>query len=727
MQNTTRLFIAEKPSMAAELSKSLPGPRTKQNGYYETAGGNVTWLIGHVLQQAEPDDYDEKYKKWNTEHLPIIPTDWKLLVSPSVKEQFKKVKDLIKKSEEIIHAGDPDREGQLLVDEVLDFVGISKKTKVRRILLNALDPISIQRSLEDLRDNNEFQNLKNSALARQRADWLIGMNGTRAFTLSAQKAGYTGVMNVGRVKSVTQALVVNREREIALFVPKNYYGLQSDLQHRNGALTATWIPKKNQAGLDEDGKLIDKSEIEQIQRKFTSSTEKTAKVTKYLIEKKKEFPKLPYSLSALQIAASKKHGMSPQQVLDATQKLYDNKFLSYPRSSSDYLPDTQLADVPDILCAIAAAGNNFAAWIAKTDGSLKSKAWLPGNDNKIIPHHAIIPTRLTPDLSKLPEDQQNIYYLVALNYVIQFYPAHEYNQTTIELTYENELLRATGKTTIKAGWRELFGKEEPSEEDEENRSLPPMAEGDPAAHIKSAVITKTTKPPQRFTTGTIIKAMKEIHNYVVDPELKKQLKDCEGIGTEATRAHIIDELFKGEFFKEVKKSIVPTDKCIVLVDMLPRQLKIADTTAQWEYWLSKISTGEMKIDSFMSSLVTDVRTLVETAKGTAVKPLSTAGGSQHNCPLCNKPLKAKTSKNGPFWGCTGYPECKYTANDKKGKPDLAEKPKAELSQFKCLKCGKALVARIGKKGRFWGCSGYPECSETYQDKDREPDFDSKKK
>ena len=252
-----RLYIAEKPSMGREIAKCLQGPSRNGNGFIETKDGIVTWLFGHVLQQAEPQEYDPKYKQWRAEDLPIVPQKWKLLVSDSCAQQFNIVKALINKADEIVHAGDPDREGQLLVDEVLDFVG--NKKPVKRILLNALDEKSIKDANSRLRKNEEFINLKYSALARSRADWLIGMNLSRAFTLSARRCGHQKlVLPVGRVKTPTLALVVRREREIQNFKPVDYYGIKADFQHENGTFTATWKPKDTMAGLESEGPLIDK-------------------------------------------------------------------------------------------------------------------------------------------------------------------------------------------------------------------------------------------------------------------------------------------------------------------------------------------------------------------------------------------------------------------------------------------------------------------------------------
>lgn len=320
------LFIAEKPSMAAEIAKCLPGPIHRKDGYIETGGGVVTWGYGHILRQAEPDEYDERYKKWRAEDLPIIPGKWKLLVAASCQKQYKVIKELIGKAAEIVHAGDPDREGQLLIDEVLDYV--DNKKPVKRVLLNALDEKSIKKALANLRDNQDFHNLKQSALGRSRADWLVGMNLSRAYTLSARKAGHDSVFPVGRVKTPTLALVVRREREIKDFKPTDYFLIKADFKHENGVFTAAWRAKEEQPGRDTEGRLVDAAITQALIGKMQSTAE-PARIVSYETTEKKEPQRLPFSLSALQVLAGKRYGYDPQTVLTGAQALYEKKLATY--------------------------------------------------------------------------------------------------------------------------------------------------------------------------------------------------------------------------------------------------------------------------------------------------------------------------------------------------------------------------------------------------------------
>ena len=369
-----RLFIAEKPSMGREIAANLPGPQRKGNGFIETAAGTVTWLFGHVLRQAEPQEYDAKYKIWRAEDLPIVPQKWQLLVSESSAKQFAVVRQLISQADEIVHAGDPDREGQLLVDEVLEYVGCDKP--VRRILLNALDEKSIKEAISNLRQNGEFFNLRQSALARARADWLIGMNLSRAYTLAAQRSGHRNlVLPVGRVKTPTLALVVRREREIENFKPQDYYTIKGLFQHANGQFSAQWKPKDIQAGLDPEGRLIDKKIAEAKLAEFSESPNDGV-VSGYTKAKKQEPQRLPFSLSSLQVLAGRRFGYEPQQVLDTAQKLYEQKLTTYPRSDCEYLPTNQFKDSAVILQNLQGlAHEQLAAWAAGADSRIKSRAW----------------------------------------------------------------------------------------------------------------------------------------------------------------------------------------------------------------------------------------------------------------------------------------------------------------------------------------------------------------
>lgn len=535
--------------MGAELAKCLKGPLSRKDGYIVTGEGIVTWVFGHILRQAEPFEYDNRYRRWLMEDLPIVPKEWVLLVEDSCSKQFGIIKGLVEKCSEIVHAGDPDREGQLLIDEVLDY--LSNNKPVQRVLLNALDEKSIKKAVNSLRSNTEFINLKNSALARARADWLIGMNASRAYTIVANRAGHKVTLPIGRVKTPTLSLVVRRERELDNFKPIDFYVLKAQFVHNEDLFTAIWKPKDIQAGLDSEGRLIDHEVAQNMADRFGQSKEK-GKVSLYQTTEKKESQRLPFSLSALQVLAGKKYNYDPQLVLDTAQKLYEKKLTSYPRSDCDFLPENQFEEASEIINNLSVITDEKLSYFAQqADAKIKSRAW---NDKKITAHHAIVPTQEKCNFAKLTNVEQNIYFLIAQAYIAQFYPIHIYDQTKIEIDYLDELFSTSGRVIKQNGWKAVYGSEiEDDKKEDEANVLPPMIKGDEVSCENIDLEKKATRPPTRFTAATLLAAMKEIHKYVKNPELKKSLKDVSGIGTEATRATIIKELITRGFLQEEKK------------------------------------------------------------------------------------------------------------------------------------------------------------------------------
>ena len=668
-----RLYIAEKPSVGRALAACLPQPHRKGQGWIETGDGVVTWLFGHVLRQAEPEEYDPKLKRWRVEDLPILPAAWRLVVNESAAQQFAVVKGLIERADEIVHGGDPDREGQLLVDEVLDFLGNEKP--VRRILINALDDKSIHDALGDLRDNADFLPLKRSALARARADWLIGMNLSRAYTLAARRAGHDRlVLPIGRVKTPTLALVVRREREIENFKPATYYLLDAIFRHEKSgeSFRARWKPSEECTPLDPEGRLVDENAARAALAAFGEEPQ-DAKVTRYERKKKEEPPPLPFSLSALQVLAGKRYGYEPQQVLDTAQKLYEEKLTSYPRSDAEYLPVNQHKDAVKILGNLAALeGSALGAWARAADAKQKSRAW---NDAKIAAHHAIIPTTVPVNLARLSAVERNIYELIARAYIAQFHPNYVYDQTKVEVTYHGELFAASGRTERAAGWRAMYrtakNEEDAEKEDEESAVLPSMKKGDAADYVSAELGTRQTKPPTRFTPATLLQGMKEIHKYVKDETAKKMLRDVSGIGTEATRASIIEDLIRRRFLNAAgkKKVLTPTAEAYLLIDALPDTMTYPDATAVWEDRLHSMAQGDGTPEEFLAGQAAFARDLCAAAQTATI-----AGGGGVPCPACGRGVMLKRKgKHGDFWGCSAFPQCRMTANDAGGKPDFTGK------------------------------------------------------
>lgn len=747
-----KLFIAEKPSLAQAIAAGI-GVGKKLDGYISLNGGKeiVTWCYGHILTQLNPDEYAEKYRAWRLEDLPIIPSLWKLKVKLDAAKQFKIVRELISKATTIISAADPDREGQLLVDEVLDYVG--NKKPVQRILLNALDEKSVRQALNDLRDNNDFQGLKNAALGRSRADWLIGMNLSRAYTIRARQVGYESVVSVGRVMTPTMALVVRREDEIAKFKPVTHYAVKAIFSNNVGEIPTTWQMSDNVPSLDSEGRLLDKKVAENLLARLNALVGTQGKIIRVEEKNKTENQRLPYSLSTLQIEAGKRYGYSPQTVLDTMQSLYEKKLTTYPRSDCEYLPENQFADSKEILGHLKDLPN-FSELVRNADTSIHSKAW---NDKKISAHHAIIPTRIKAAFEKLNAVEQNLYVMVAQAYLAQFYPVHEYKATTVIISFADEKFIGKGKLVTKLGWKAIYKNVVKSESEEAESILPPVKENELVKYVSGNIAEKTTKPPTRFTPATLLQAMKEIYRYVQDDALKAELKECSGIGTEATRAGIIEKLQDNGFLELKGKFFAPTDKARMAFKILPEEIIYPDTTAVWEKELEGVAAGNESFEQFYQNQLSGLSALMDKAKTVKITPST----GTVLCPNCGKAMIRRKGKNGFFWGCSNYPECKTTAQDNKGKPDFTSsarktvqcpKCKGTMTQFKskfngemywhcsnkdcklvlsdhkdepvaipCPSCQTGyFVKRSGKKGTFWSCSNYPQCNETRQDKNGLP-------
>ena len=701
-----RLFIAEKPSMGEEIAKVLGNPQRK-DGYFEIGDDIVTWAFGHILRQLEPEEYEPKFKDWVEEDLPIFPL-WKNKVSEDCKKQFLIIKGLINKADEIVHAGDPDREGQLLVDEIFDYVGCSDKP-IKRILLNALDEGSIKKALSSLRENQDFVGLKNSAIARGRADWLTGINLTRVYTLAARRAGRGEVFHIGRVKTPTMALVVRREEEIQSFKPTKHYQVKAFWQYNSVEIPSIWQPDE-QVPLDAENRLVDKNAADNLLKKIkTISGYKSAVVSKIETTTKKEPQRLPYSLSALQIEAGKRYGYEPQLVLATMQQLYEKKLTSYPRSDCDFLPESQLVNANQILSNLAKTftETELAPKIANADQSIRSRCW---NDKKISAHHAIIPTLAFCDASTLTEIQQNLYVMVSLAYIAQFYPVHSFDSTKLWIECSDEVFTATGKIIKELGWKTIYPHKEENEED--SQALPDITEGETLKYLSGEVVEKITTPPKRFNPATLLQAMKEIHKYVQNPEMKSQLKYVSGIGTEATRADIIKALMEKGFFSLEKKQLYPTEKAKIMVAVLPDMLTYPDTTAVWEEQLAQVEAQELSLTSFCEKQKNIIINLMEAVNKLKIETPESAV----KCPECGGFLGLRQGKKGPFWGCLNYPKCKTIFQDRNGKPVITK-------TYPCPICkiGK-LTKRQSVKGDFWGCNRFPTCKTVYGDKDGAPDI-----
>lgn len=616
-----RLFIAEKPSLARAIADVLPKPHTRGDGYIQCGENDVvTWCIGHLLEQAPPEAYDERFKKWRMETLPIVPEQWKLVPKKETYKQLQAVEKLVKKADVLVNAGDPDREGQLLVDELFSYLNVSseKRQQIQRCLVSDLNPNAVKRSIERLQNNKDFVPLATSALARARADWLYGINMSRAYTIQGQWAGYKGVLSVGRVQTPVLGLIVRRDLEIENFVPKDYFEVFAHIHDPKTDIRfkAKWQPSPAcEDYQDDEGRVISQGLAENVVKRITAQP---ASVVDYQNKMENEGAPLPYSLSALQIDAARLFGLSAQAVLDICQKLYEtHKLITYPRSDCRYLPKEHFADRMAVMNAISTHLTPFQPLPEIIDPEQKNRCW---NDKKVEAHHAIIPTAKNRPVSLSPAEQ-NIYFLIARQYLMQFCPDAEYRKCKITLNIAGGTFVAQARNLQIAGWKQLWGKED-SDDEQQDALLPVVKKGQMLHCEKGEIISKKTQPPKPFTDATLLSAMTGIARFVQDKALKKILRETDGLGTEATRAGIIELLFKRGFLYKKGRNIHSTEAGRILINALPDVATQPDMTAHWESQLDGISRKQASYQQFMQNLTQLLPELLHYINFSALRELS---------------------------------------------------------------------------------------------------------
>ncbi len=557
-------------------------------------------------------------------------------------------------------ATNADREGEMIARELLDLAGY--RGQIQRCWLSALDDASIRKALQTLKSGKETEALYYAGMGRSRSDWLIGMNFSRLFTLMAQAKGYSGKpLSVGRVQSPTLALVVNRDREIANFVPKAHYSLAVQLATASDETFVAGLSIPEQY-LDESGLCLDSRVIQQAEAQIKQVG--IAKVITVETKREKKAPPLLYALSDLQGECNRLFGFGAQQVLDIAQSLYEeHKITTYPRTDCGYLPESQLTEVPMVIRSLVAADSELQTLLPRLNLQQKSRAW---DDKKITAHHGIIPTIKKADLSKLSEEEMKVYDLIRRRYLAQFLPHLETDKTIATLQSSGHTLIARGNVIVSQGWRILFGKnaDEDVGSDDEKQGLPALTANQQCRVTHSEVRTLQTKPPAHYTEGTLLEAMKNAARFVTDPRLKQRLRETEGLGTEATRAGLIQGLIDKGFLIKKKKSLMASAEAIALIDSLPDLLKNPGLTALWEQALNQIAEGSMTLDDFMQRQETFVRQLI----GNCMQQGMSLGNIEiRKCPECGKPMRKINHAKGTFWGCTGYPDCQHKEADKKVK------------------------------------------------------------
>ena len=667
-----RLFIAEKPSLARSIAAVLSKPQENNKFYIKACDDIVAWAAGHLLEQATPEQYDEKYKRWNIDDLPIFPDVWKMLVKKEGKDLFDNLKKLLKNADVVVNAGDCDREGQLLIDEILDYCGY--KGKVLRILISDTNPEAVKKALDNLKPDSDFYGDRDAALARSRADWLHGMNLTRLYTKLAEKNGYNGgPLRIGRVKTPVTALVVRRDELIESFVPKPFWVIKADIEVKSGSFKATWKPNDEQQGLDEEKRLIDKSVGEALISKLKG---KPAKIVKYESKKQSSKPPVGLSLPKLQMIASKKYDLSPARVLEICQNLYELGILTYPRSDCEFLPDAHHDEAQKVFGVIEKLSSVKVP--QQVDKDRKTPVF---NSKKVEEHHAIIPSASCKATKPLEGDDALIFELVAKRYVAFFMPDFEFLQANIIAEVDGEIFSASGRQILNEGWKaiekDLQDKDDEKENDDDDNSvLPVTSEGENGSCSDINLLEKKTKAPARFSEATLLKAMNEVHRFVSNPDIKKILKETDGIGTAATQAGIIKELIDSGMLTKKGKTLISSPAARSLIHALPENITLPDLTAVWETYFRKVKNSEMSIDEVIKYVEDAIRENISSAHPITVqsldsvktKPKSSGKKSSVKCPRCGAPMFLRNGKNGAFWGCSNYPECKMTANDKNGKP-----------------------------------------------------------
>ena len=720
-----QLFIAEKPDLAKAIVEALGGGSRKE-GYYDCGDNYVTWCYGHMLQLLDPEDYDQRYKQWSMADLPISHLPWKKKPSGDKKDQLKIITGLLKQAKSVIHAGDPDSEGQLLVDEILLFSNCN--LPVKRILINDNNTKIVRRALETMRDNKEFAGLSASAEARSVGDQLYGYNMTRAYTLAAQASGYQGVLSVGRVQTPVLGLVVRRDREFEAHTKSFYYNVTG--QFKVGELS---FPARYQIvegdSVDDKGRLINQEHAQSIADSVKGSA---ARIVSVETKKKEQHPPLPYNLLKLQTDASRKFGFTPSITKDLTQSLRDkHKLITYNRSDCEYLSEEQHADASNVLAAISQTAKSLAVVAQRADPGIKSRAF---NSSKVSAHHGIIPTEATADFSKLSDGEQKIYLLIARAYIAQFFSKHLYDQTDLVVESAKHRFAVRSNVTTSAGWRVLYkndvGNEDLEKDDALELDIRILKAGQDGTCFDANAEQMETKPKPRYTMATLLSDLTRVAQYVRDERLRKLLVEKDkgkegehgGIGTPATRDTIIATLFERGYLKESGKAIISTPTAREFYDTLPDQAKFPDMTALWHEQQKSIQQGDLDAMTFVNELMGYITGEVENVKqnGIGIKI------DTHRCPTCDKPIRRikKKDKNEFFWGCSGYADgCRFACEDQGGNPVIKQSPLIS-SLHKCGSCSKGLSRRPGKKkGTFWwGCSGFPECKQTYPDIKGKPDY-----
>lgn len=701
-----KLIIAEKPDQGLKLAS--PFSFKKREGYVEIEpnhifpnGALLTWAVGHLCELISPDEYDPKWKKWSLETLPIIPTKFQHKVTKSKWKQFSIIKDLVHRAEvnEIIIAGDAEREGEAIIRVILTQCRNQKPMK--RLWISSLTPKAVVNGFENLLDEQQTRNIYFEALSRACADWLVGMNASRAYTLLLQKKGISDVFSTGRVQTPTLALIVKREHEIENFTSEPFWEVLATFNMDSKMYTGKWHN-------DGESRLQD----ELMAQKIAHFCKGKEAVIDSIEKERKEFhPPFLFNLSSLQATANKMFKFSPQKTLEIAQKLYVKGIISYPRSDSSYVTKEEAALFPDTLQKIGQLDSFKKYFPLPIDSLLDNKRYV--NEKKVTDHYAIIPTEQVTDPSKMSAEEEKIYSLIVNRLIAAHYEKAIFDYTTIQTLVEG---RATfiskGKEQIQEGWRKvIYGKKKDEEADEDEQDLPSLHEGEKGIVQDVNVKNGKTQPPKRYTEGQLITLMKTCGKHLEDEELVKVLNKTQGLGTEATRAGIIGVLRNRKYIEVKKNQVYATNKGKLLIQSIgPSILASPEMTAKWEQRLNEIGEGSASAQDFMEQAKKLSIKLIEDAKqqstiwsfdnfdlsefqqdfgkGKGKGKTATKVGS---CKKCSGDMVDK----GTFYGCTNYftSKCSFTISKK-----ILGKTISQANVKKLLKEGKTDIIKGFKKG-----------------------------
>lgn len=686
------LVIAEKPSVARDIARVL-GANQKNGGILEGKNYVVTWALGHLVTLADPEEYDRKYEKWEMATLPMLPKEMKLVVIRQTGRQFSVVKTQLFRKDigEIIIATDAGREGELVARWILEKAGCHKP--IKRLWISSVTDKAIKEGFANLKDGHDYDNLYRAAVARAEADWLVGMNGTRALTCK-----YNAQLSCGRVQTPTLAMIAKREEEIRKFVPKEYYGISLETQD----VKWTWRDEKTKSF-----RTFSRERVEQIKGRLENAALEITSVEKKA--KKTMAPGL-YDLTTLQREANLKYGFSAKETLNIMQRLYENhKVLTYPRTDSRYIGKDIVPTIKERLkaCGIGPYRKFAGALMNKpvqVNGSFV-------DDKKVSDHHAIIPTEQFVQLDHMTNEERKIYDMVVRRFLAVLYPASQYEQVTMEAKAAGETFAASGKVIKSLGWREVYeGRADDDLEDDtddekklKDQRLPEMKTGTRLKILKTSLNTGKTKPPARFTEATLLAAMENPVKFMEtrDKEAVKTLGETGGLGTVATRADIIEKLFHSFMMEKKGNEIHITSKAKQLLELVPEDLKKPELTADWEMKLSQIAKGRIRQGDFLHQIrdyTCEIVDEIKTGEGTFRHDNLT----NKVCPQCGKKLLAVNGKNSKMLVCQDR-ECGYRETI------------SRTTNARCPKCHKRMEMYVkGKEETFVCQCGYKEKLSAFQ-------------